>query len=264
MEADTASTTAHEDLETGCLGSLLSQWWSSAEQGSSCSTYQEASDEALIDKFNLPKTTDLDEWGRRFPISKLPPLPARSDKYTTEAINGFCFVSGICLCFTLIVYSSVGEPEIWKDPSWCRSALDTTLVWVAATMACTLCIIFGRSGEIKRSKSACYPIPPKVVQNLLEPHNSTDMDENVSGPLGHSKLGSYCVRCFVWRPPEDSAGWKSHHCSICQRCFTGFDHHCSVYGRCIVRGNTPCFAANFGMLLIGIFTVVMTLGRCDG
>jgi len=87
---------------------------------------------------------------------------------------------------------------------------------------------------------------------------STLFTRNIPGPEGSRTCGSYCVRCLVWRPPTRDpvthALCKSHHCSICQRCVTGFDHHCDFFGRCIVSGNMICFGLTISMLWAGLLT----------
>lgn len=265
-EKVTSANQVPDDVESGGCWDSLKSW--SPVHDPDASPLDEISDEALVSKFNLPASTDLDEWALRFPIVDLPPLGARSAEYITEGIQGACFVGFTCLVILVLVIFMRAEPELWKNPAWCRSAPDLTLGWIGIAAISTSYILFGRAAEIPRSSSTCYPIPPKVVEQLLRVKPESvrwpgELSGNIPGPPGHSWLGSYCVRCLVWRPPEDSEGWKPHHCSTCQRCVCSFDHHCGVYGRCIVKGNMPCFATNVFMLGCGFFMVMITLGWCN-
>merc|ERR1712045_605794 len=120
-----------------------------------------------------------------------------------------------------------------------------------------LYLLMGGAGVIRRTAKVCYPMPPEVEEGLLRNGNLTELD-NIEGPDNSETMGTYCVRCLVWRPPKK---WMmdAHHCSTCQRCVKGFDHHCGVFGRCIVRGNMSCFALMLGMLPAGIVTTVLAL-----
>lgn len=44
-----------------------------------------------------------------------------------------------------------------------------------------------------------------------------------------------CRMCATYKPP------RTHHCSICKRCFLKFDHHCSFLGVCIAFHNYKFF-----------------------
>merc|ERR1712232_1319493 len=133
-------------------------------------------------------------------------------------------------------------------------------LWAGIATASTLYIFFGAAGVIRRSPSVCYPIPHEVAeelhkdrnldhyQTLIESKRIQNVDADIIKHPNVVTGASYCVRCLVWRPP------RSHHCSTCGRCFTGFDHHCGVFGRCIVANNMPCFMANFCMFFAGIIT----------
>ncbi|KCZ77218.1 hypothetical protein H311_01774 [Anncaliia algerae PRA109] len=36
-----------------------------------------------------------------------------------------------------------------------------------------------------------------------------------------------CDSCDTFKPP------RSHHCSVCNRCYLKYDHHCDIFGSCI-------------------------------
>lgn len=187
----------------------------------------------------------------RFPMASFPSLPQRHSGYWTEPITGVCVVtilSVLLVAFTQSIALSAAEGCVGT----CRIAVSA--IWAEAVIALcsTAYLIFGAAGEIRRSPGTCYPIPAEVEQRLLSSQSLHGM-ANVPGPDDNPALGSYCVRCLVWRPK----GAGGHHCNICQRCCTGFDHHCGVFGRCIVRNNMPCFVTVIGMLFCGIVTVMM-------
>merc|ERR1712194_700267 len=101
-------------------------------------------------------------------------------------------------------------------------------VWACAALAnaCLLRIVFGSPAVISRSGDTCQPMPAEVARCLRSGQLLDEM-KNVQGPTGSQTLGTFCVRCLVWRPP-DRDGLTSHHCRVCQRCVSGFDHHCMI------------------------------------
>lgn len=179
------------------------------------------------------------------PMSALPPLPQRAARYYLEPWIGAGTV--FILSTILVGIPSRFIPEV-RNPV--ERYVVLPLVWFAGALATlgTAWIILADAGVIKRTPDSCYPVPDEVV-NQLRVHDPSGRMPNVSGPGG----SSYCTRCFVWRPE------KTHHCSICQRCYTGFDHHCAFFGRCIARGNILCFYLVIGSALMGFPITVFTL-----
>jgi len=200
------------------------------------------SKESLLRASSAQASTD--GFPLEIPISELPKLPKRGMEYYTEPWCGIFIVSSLSISLTFVT-TAVG---LRNPSSSVASVLGVGLIWTWALVAvvCTAYILFGRAGEIKRSPSTCYPIPQDVANALLA-NKTLELMDNVEGMDG----ASFCVRCLLWRPS------KSHHCSTCQRCVTGFDHHCGVFGRCIVRGNMPCFVTLNLMMLAGLFTFGM-------
>eukprot|EP00913_Durusdinium_trenchii_P026729 g25076.t1 len=74
-------------------------------------------------------------------------------------------------------------------PLWCASA-DLVIRGLALLgSVCTLLILFGRFGEVKRSKKTCYPIPAQVVHQLRcapEAARPQLPARNIAGPPGHT------------------------------------------------------------------------------
>lgn len=191
------------------------------------------------------------------PMSDFPPLPNRSSKYWIEP---FCGIAVVATFSGMIIGLTTSTQATMPTTIGKRA---TVLVWVWATVAAACCahLILLAPGTVKRSPRTCYPIPAKVEDRLLAGKGLKGLG-NISGPPGSRRLGTYCVRCMVWRPPSRIAG-KSHHCSTCQRCVVGFDHHCGVFGRCIVAGNLLAFYIMIGMLPAGMATgmiAVMSAG----
>jgi len=190
----------------------------------------------------------------RIPISSLPPLAGRHQEYFLEPLCGIGFVLGACAFFVSLVQG------VWataKDKDSWVLFIAGHLIYVEVIIAvlCLLFLILGQASVIKRSAKTCFPIPPEVEERLKQESPDLSGLANIAGPAGSETLGTYCVRCLVWRPPRND----NHHCSTCQRCVTHFDHHCGVFGRCIVGGNMPCFSALIALLPIAFVTLMAVM-----
>mmetsp|Transcript_59112 Transcript_59112/g.157306 ORF Transcript_59112/g.157306 Transcript_59112/m.157306 type:complete len:218 (-) Transcript_59112:91-744(-) len=188
-------------------------------------------------------------------ICDLPPLPSRDPAYFTEPLLGVLIVGGLT-SMTVVACHFLATPAM--------KVIVLPLIWMWAGLATcgVLFLLFGSPGVVRRSPVTCYPIPPEVQSRLLSSRPLHGLG-NVVGPENSETHGSYCIRCFVWRPPSTS-GNVSHHCGVCQRCVIGFDHHCGVYGRCIVKGNMPCFYLVLLMLPAGISTLLIAILITEG
>mmetsp|Transcript_134828 Transcript_134828/g.341041 ORF Transcript_134828/g.341041 Transcript_134828/m.341041 type:complete len:233 (+) Transcript_134828:164-862(+) len=194
------------------------------------------------------------------PLDQFPPLPRRGPGFWSEPMLGLCIVGVLCAMLVAVTQgmaagSEAASTSTSEEGSSLRKAT-VTLIWVEAITAalCTAYLLVGNAGVISRSRSTCYPMPAEVEERLRENRTLSDM-KNPPGPQGSRTLGSYCVRCLVWRPPKEDD--KAHHCNVCQRCVRGFDHHCGVFGRCIVRGNMPCFITLIAMMFAGMATAMV-------
>lgn len=173
-------------------------------------------------------------------MDKLPPLPSRPCAYYLQPLIGILIVCGACsLLNSATVHGTVRHQLV--------------LLWSAVALACSMVLLFVEpSGQVHRSKLTCYPIPDEVVAALNTPRGTCGMS-NIAGPMDSRSLGTYCVRCLVWRPA--CGGDDVHHCQVCQRCYVGYDHHCSLFGRCIAQGNFIFFYGMILMLPMGCATV---------
>ena len=108
-------------------------------------------------------------------------------------------------------------------------------------VCCLLGILYGDPGVVKRTPENCLPLPETVAERLQRGESLEGLDN-----LQHAQLGSYCVRCCVWRrapgklqssylPADCDMGvceQGSHHCSTCGRCVNHFDQ-CAL-PRCLL------------------------------
>ena len=99
-------------------------------------------------------------------------------------------------------------------------------------VCCLLGILYGDPGVVKRTPENCLPLPETVAERLQRGESLEGLDN-----LKHAQLGSYCVRCCVWRrnpgklnssflPADCDTGvceQETHHCSTCGRCVNHFD-----------------------------------------
>ena len=61
-------------------------------------------------------------------------------------------------------------------------------------VCCLLGILYGDPGVVKRTPENCLPLPETVAERLQRGESLEGLDN-----LQHAQLGSYCVRCCVWR-----------------------------------------------------------------
>ena len=108
-------------------------------------------------------------------------------------------------------------------------------------VCCLLGILYGDPGVVKRTPENCLPLPEKVAKRLQRGESLEGLEN-----LQHAQLGSYCVRCCVWRrapgklqssylPADCDMGvceQGSHHCSTCGRCVNHFDQCALPRCRC--------------------------------
>eukprot|EP00929_Paragymnodinium_shiwhaense_P116206 TRINITY_DN85538_c0_g1_i1.p1 TRINITY_DN85538_c0_g1~~TRINITY_DN85538_c0_g1_i1.p1 ORF type:complete len:217 (-),score=15.58 TRINITY_DN85538_c0_g1_i1:168-818(-) len=193
------------------------------------------------------------------PLEKLPRLPVRSTAYFWEPVMGVSIVVILSGILIAVSYSMLGAgKESWIPKlSVALTVLCATVAWI-----CTSRLVFGAApDEICRSTRSSYPIPADAAEKIMAGEHQTS--RNVSGPTGSQTLGTYCMRCCVWRPPSCSRKGIPHHCSTCQRCVTGFDHHCSLFGRCITNGNLFAFYLLVAMLPSGVFCALLPMALVD-
>ena len=199
-----------------------------------------------------------------FPIAALPPLakPQR-DVLRRQMFGGVLVVGSTILWAVGITHGLAWYVEFEPVALW-SPLLFAIRVQALVAIVAHVNICFGDTGEVKRSRGNCLPVPP-VVAERLRAGDSLDGLDNIHDD---SDGASYCVRCCVWRrappPPAERAvqewqqwlwrhhpavasncpcagGRPAHHCSVCQRCTADHDHHCGVLGRCITGRNMPWF-----------------------
>ena len=193
-----------------------------------------------------------------FAWQKLPPLPAPKAHRRQEALCGTLVVLGIIVgcvsCTRKGTQLMLGgaEPRSRARVLAARAFMSAVLAEAAVALTCLAGLLFDDAGEVRRSAATCVPVPPAVADRLRAGAGAHAITANIADEA----LGTYCVRCLVWRPPNSTP----HHCSTCQRCVTAFDHHCGVFGRCIagegLRGNWKYFVTIISMGLGGMATGV--------
>eukprot|EP00928_Gymnodinium_smaydae_P088712 TRINITY_DN72775_c0_g1_i1.p1 TRINITY_DN72775_c0_g1~~TRINITY_DN72775_c0_g1_i1.p1 ORF type:complete len:265 (-),score=46.02 TRINITY_DN72775_c0_g1_i1:113-907(-) len=190
---------------------------------------------------------------KEIPLSDLPPLPQRSILYYTQPFFGAFIVIGLSILLQVIT------------PGGYQSRL-VLCFFSCIAFGCVGVLLFADSGAIERTSETVHPIPEEVISLLDTPNELKFLTANLKGPVGGpGHMGSFCVRCLVWRPKTVSKGdageftyrGEVHHCQVCQRCYTGFDHHCGVFGRCIVQKNLLYFYLLVAMLPAGLATFLV-------
>ena len=73
------------------------------------------------------------------------------------------------------------------------------LVQAAALLAlcCFAVLYYGDPGVVRRSESACFPLPPAVEARVRAGENATALNNIIEG------RDTFCVRCLVWRRADD-------------------------------------------------------------
>mmetsp|Transcript_36775 Transcript_36775/g.64768 ORF Transcript_36775/g.64768 Transcript_36775/m.64768 type:complete len:286 (-) Transcript_36775:42-899(-) len=183
-------------------------------------------------------------------LLRFPPLPAPD--YTalrSQTVMGCALVLGLCVTF--VTLTLVAAAYFHELPGTARRAFPSAIC-VEATLAIIslLGLMLGDPGVIRRCPEFSLPLPWEIEEKMHEgiPLERLQTLKNLAGEGGFT----YCVRCFVWRPP------RSHHCRTCGRCVRDFDHHCGVFGRCIagsqLHGNMKYFVLVIAMGYLGGMT----------
>ena len=220
------------------------------------------------------------EWqqGERSGLLALPPMPTPLLARARQNAVGWCSILAIIFATNA---ATATAPLISPLPT----VLASVLVRISATMGLVVLVCL-TTLTFFCEDHACVlgrdprPFPDAVASALSE--GTPLPTQNIVD----KELGSFCVRCLVWRPPyeEESAhcrahsplnlrhlldqyfdhgGRAPHHCSVCQRCVTDFSHHCGVLGRCIsghgIRGNYKYFRVLADMGYIAALTNLAVL-----
>ena len=163
-------------------------------------------------------------------IERLPPMP-EPDRTTRmqESCTGCFLVTGIVVVLVLITHIGSLRSGTLEGGVWWFFFL-AIYTEAAIAMFCLFVILYGDPGVIRRSPETCFPLP-ELVKERLDRGEALDGLDNLS----HEQLGSYCVRCCVWRPPSaklKNRGAMPDDCdmSVCEN----GSHHCRTCGRCVV------------------------------
>jgi hypothetical protein len=204
-----------------------------------------------------------------FSLEAIPLLPRARSRWVIARSIGI-----IMITCTLLLY--VGHSVCFSySPPLALGRVLFALGWVetAAAMVSLVGLYCADPGEIGRD--ATMPVPPAVAAAIS---SGQPVERNVESP----ELGSFCVRCFVWRAhaapevharrcqprqlivrPFDHGGRAAHHCSTCHRCVTDFSHHCGFFGICIAgrgwRGNYKYFRAVLSIAPAAALTLATAL-----
>ena len=187
----------------------------------------------------------------------LPPLPRpRRAALRAESCIGIKTILAIIGVVLIITHLAILPGSLSAASR--TACLAITYAEVAVALLCLERILRGDPGTIKRTPATTRPMPRRVA-DALRRYPTADAVVGCGNNVVDPVLGSYCVRCCVWRPPRS----KAHHCSQCQRCVVDFDHHCGFYGRCIAggrtSGNVPFFFAIIATGYAALFSTLVFL-----
>jgi len=79
------------------------------------------------------------------------------------------------------------------------------------------------------------------------------MKEFYSKPSETHKKYLFCAKCKIIKPE------RSHHCSICQKCYNKMDHHCPWVGNCVGFNNHKFFYMFLFWSAITLLYVLLTM-----
>ena len=74
-------------------------------------------------------------------------------------------------------------------------------------------------------------IKEKSDQALMREYGDLNVFENLKDFL----MYRYCKKCKAIKPP------RTHHCSLCSKCYLRMDHHCPWVGNCVGFKNHKFF-----------------------
>ena len=142
--------------------------------------------------------------------ANLPPLPsplraerARQARYGVAAV-----------LTAVAVLLSAGLALLLSAPLPVAAWAPILSVWLLVALFALVCLhqlLFSDCGSIiRRSKETCLPIPVALAAQLAEGCAWPPADNLTDASTGRT----YCVRCFVWRPPPAPPEERGRVCKL--------------------------------------------------
>ena len=195
----------------------------------------------LLEKHEQKSDADLEYAVPELTMADLPPMPEPdTELMRTQSCGGVSFVTvAVAVCIGITQGIALGLGSLPSSAWW----LIFCLVYGEAIVAfsCLGRILYGDTGEIKRSPETCFPLPDEVTERIHKGESLEGLD-NI-----RVEDRSYCVRCCVWRdhPAATEPEWccscerHPHHCRVCGRCVEGFDQCARSVPRPTPQGPLP-------------------------
>ena len=152
----------------------------------------ERSSAALDIEQSVPLTSEI-AW------TDLPALPRPASRQRTECRMGCGIV--LTIVATCVTATHGGVRTLECAPRRWDWLLYVVYAEAAVALLCLAGLVFDDPGVVARSRDRCAPLPPLVVSKLRGA--KVTLSENI--PSDREGGGTFCVRCYVWRPPAPPA-----------------------------------------------------------